>query len=71
MCTRSVCVDDLSQPTQLLKTSCYLSCGVVTVKLSDNITLKHAILLYGNLKLAMQLIYFLASNYPLVWLVTK
>ena len=22
MCTRSVCVDDLSQPTQLLKTSC-------------------------------------------------
>ena len=72
MCTRSVCVDDLSQPTQMLnRTSCYHSYSVVTVKLSDNITLKHAIFLYDNLKLAMQLIYFVASNYPLVWLVTK
>ena len=47
MCTRSVCVDDLSQPTQMFKTtSFYRSYSVVTAKLSDNITLKHAILLY-------------------------
>ena len=72
MCTRIVCVDDLSQPTQLHKTTSFCpSYCVVTVKLSDNITLKHAILLYDKLKLAMQLIYLVASNYPIVWLVTK
>ena len=72
MCRRSVCVDDLSQPTHMPKTTFwYHSYNVVTVKLSDNITLKYTILLYDKLKLAMQLIYFVASNYPLVWLVTK
>ena len=41
MCRRSVCVDDLSQPTHTLKTTFwYHSYSVVTVKLSDNITLK-------------------------------
>ena len=34
MCTRSVFVDDLSQPTQMFKTSCYHSCSVVIIKFS-------------------------------------
>ena len=43
----------------------------MNVKLSEYINLKYVRLLSDNLKLAMQLLYFVASNYLLTWVVTK
>ena len=43
----------------------------MNVKLSDSINMKYVRLLCDNLKCSMQLLYFVASNYLLTWVVTK